>query len=193
MIAATGAFTAIFYWYFRPFPALGQVSEMLPLSFARLGVAFAAWTLLAYALASFLGAVFRRTVLAMVITLVLYVVLATATATAIRPHYAAPITVPSRGIGNTGASNGWVISDLEKAPNGQVLSRDDLYHYFRAGSSAADLFGIAAWPFPGRCVATCAARTLSLRPGCPRPCREGHPGHSRPPSRSPCSAGTSWC
>jgi ABC-type transport system involved in multi-copper enzyme maturation permease subunit len=133
MIAATGAFTAIFYWYLRPFFALGQVSEMLPLSFALLGVAFAAWTLLAYALAAFLGAVFRRTVLAMVITLVLYVVLAMATATAIRPHYATPVTVPSVDVGSTSASNssGWVISDLEKAPNGQALSRDDLYHYFQ--------------------------------------------------------------
>ncbi|HEY1670862.1 MAG TPA: ABC transporter permease subunit [Trebonia sp.] len=127
-VAATGAFTGIFYWYFRPFLALGQVSEMLPLSFALLGVAFAAWTLLAYALAAFLGAVFRRTVLAMVITLVLYVVLAMATATAIRPHYAAPVTVASASATN---SSGWVISDLEKAPNGQVLSRDDLYRYFQ--------------------------------------------------------------
>ena len=59
--AATGAFTAIFYWYFRPFLADGQVSEMLPLAFALLGVAFAAWTLLAFALAAFTGAVFRRT------------------------------------------------------------------------------------------------------------------------------------
>ena len=40
--AATGAFTALFYWYFRPFHADGQVSEMLPLAFGLLGVAFAA-------------------------------------------------------------------------------------------------------------------------------------------------------
>ncbi len=133
MLAATGAFTAIFYWYFRPFLALGQVSEMLPLSFALLGVAFAAWTLLAYSLAVFLGAVFRRSVLAMVITLVLYIVLAIASATTIRPHYATPVTVSSGGVGSTGASDssGWVISDLEKAPDGQLLSRDDLYHYFQ--------------------------------------------------------------
>ncbi|MGH3209647.1 MAG: ABC transporter permease subunit [Trebonia sp.] len=133
VVAATGAFTAIFYWYFRPFLALGQVSEMLPLSFALLAVAFAAWTLLAYALAAFLGAVFRRTVLAMVLTLVLYVVLAMATVTAIRPHYATPVTVSSASVGSTGASDGsgWVISDLERAPNGQELSRNDLYHYFQ--------------------------------------------------------------
>jgi hypothetical protein len=133
VLAATGAVTAIFYWYLRPFLALGQVSEMLPLSFALLGVAFAAWTLLAYSLAAFLGAVFRRSVLAMVLTLVLYIVLAIATATAIRPHYATPVTVPSGAVGNAGASNssGWVISDLEKAPDGQVLSRDDLYRDFQ--------------------------------------------------------------
>jgi hypothetical protein len=126
--AATGAFTAIFYWYLRPFLALGQVSEMLPLSFALLGVAFAAWTLLAYSLAAFLGAVFRRTVPAMAVTLVLYVVLAIATATAVRPHYAAPVTVPSASASGSG---GWVISDLVKAPDGQVQSRDDLYQHFK--------------------------------------------------------------
>jgi hypothetical protein len=138
MLAATGAFTAIFYWYLRPFLALGQVSEMLPLSFALLGVAFAAWTLLAYSLAAFLGAVFRRSVLAIVLTLVLYIVLAIATATAIRPHYATPVTVPSAAVGSAGSGD-WVISDLEKAPNGQVLSRDDLYHEFqRLPSSVQD-------------------------------------------------------
>jgi hypothetical protein len=126
--AATGAVTAIFYWYLRPFLALGQVSEMLPLSFALLGVAFAAWTLLAYSLAAFLGAVFRRTVPAMAVTLVLYVVLAIATATAVRPHYAAPVTVPSASASGSG---GWVISDLVKAPDGQVQSRDDLYQHFK--------------------------------------------------------------
>ena len=84
LIAATGAFTALFYWYLRPFLALGQVSEMLPLVFALLGVAFAAWTLLAYAVAAFLGALCRRTVPAMAITLVLYVALAMANAPACR-------------------------------------------------------------------------------------------------------------
>jgi hypothetical protein len=126
--AATGAFTAIFYWYFRPFLALGQVSEMLPLAFALLGVAFAAWTLLAYSLAAFLGTLLRRTVLAMAITLVLYVAAAMATGTAIRPHYATPVTVASAAAGGNG--EGWVISDFAKGPNGQELSQDDLYRTF---------------------------------------------------------------
>jgi ABC-2 family transporter protein len=153
--AGTGAFTAVLYWYLRPFFALGQVSEMLPLVFALLGVAFAAWTLLAYSLAAFLGAVFRRAVPAMAVTLVLYIVLTIATATAIRPHYAAPVTLPATVASD---SSGWVISDDVKAPTGQLLSRDDLYSYFRhlpasvQNSSSPDAFttwlarhGYTAW------------------------------------------------
>ena len=116
--AATGAVTAIFWWYFRPFLADGQVSEMLPLAFALLGVAFAAWTLLAYSVAAFLGTLFRRTVPAMAVTLVVYIALALATATALRPHYATPVTV--RGWNNGGV---WVISSWVKAPDGRVLNQ----------------------------------------------------------------------
>jgi hypothetical protein len=123
LTAATGAFTALFYWYFRPFLADGQVSEMLPLAFALLGVAFAAWTLFAFALAAFTGTLLRRTVPAMAITLVVYIVLAIATATAIRPHYFAPVTERGWNV-SSGAS--WVISSWVKAPNGQVLSQADL-------------------------------------------------------------------
>ncbi len=123
LTAVTGAFTALFYWYFRPFLANGQVSEMLPLAFALLGVAFAAWTLFAFALAAFTGTLLRRTVPAMAITLVVYIALTIATATTIRQHYAAPVTEHGWN-GNAGA--GWVLSSWAKAPNGQVLSQGDL-------------------------------------------------------------------
>jgi len=120
LTAVTGAFTALFYWYFRPFLADGQVSEFLPLAFGLLGVAFAAWTLFAYALAAFTGTLFRRTVPAMAVTLIVYIVLAIGTATSIRPHYAAPVTESGW---NQGAGAGWVISSWVKAPNGQHLSQ----------------------------------------------------------------------
>jgi hypothetical protein len=119
--AATGAFTAIFYWYFRPFLQDQQVSEMLPLGFALLGVAFAAWTLLSYSVAAFLGTLFRRTVPAMAVTLVVYIALAMAAATAIRPHYAAPVTV--KGWNN---GTGWITSQWVTAPDGTVLSQSAL-------------------------------------------------------------------
>jgi hypothetical protein len=119
--AAAGAFTAIFWWYFRPFLADGQVSEMLPLGFALLGVAFAAWTLLAYSVAAFLGTLFRRTLPAMAVTLLIYIALAMATATAIRQHYAAPVTMQGWNSGSV-----WVISSWVKAPDGHVLSQSAL-------------------------------------------------------------------
>ena len=143
LVAATAAFTAIFYWYYRPFLADGQVSEMLPLGFPLLGVAFAAWTLLAYSAAAFLGTLFRRTVPAMAVTLVVYIALAMATAIAIRPHYATPVTI--KGWDNGGGA-GWVISSWVKAPNGHVLSRaaqDSLYQHVPASvqnSSSPDAF-----------------------------------------------------
>ena len=121
--AVTGAFTGLFYWYFRPFLADGQVSEMLPLAFALLGVAFAAWTLFAFAVAAFTGTLFRRTLPAMAVTLIVYIVLAIGTATAIRPHYETPVTAHGW---NSTAGGGWVISSWVKAPDGHVLSQGDL-------------------------------------------------------------------
>jgi hypothetical protein len=120
LTAAIGAFTALFSWYFRPFLADGQVSEMLPLAFALLGVALAAWTLFAFATAAFLGTLIRRTVPAMAITLVVYIALAIATAVAIRPHYLTPVAEQGW---NGKPSAGWVISSWAKGPHGQLLSQ----------------------------------------------------------------------
>jgi hypothetical protein len=120
LTAITGAFTALFFWYFRPFLADGQVSEMLPLAFALLGVAFAAWTLFAYAVAAFTGTLLRRTVPAMAVTLVVYIALALVTATSVRAHYATPVT-ESGWNGSSGAA--WVISSFVKAPDGQILDQ----------------------------------------------------------------------
>jgi hypothetical protein len=117
-----GAFTALFYWYYRPFLEDGQVSSMLPLSFALLGVALAAWTLLSFALAAFLGAVFKRIVPAMAVTLVVYIALALATATTIRPHYETPVTVTGWN-GASGAA--WVTSSWIDSPGGQPVSENE--------------------------------------------------------------------
>jgi ABC-2 family transporter protein len=127
LTAAAGAFTALFYWYFRPFLSDGQVSEMLPLAFPLLGVLFAAWTLFAFATSAFFGTLLRRTVPAMAITLVVYIALALATATAIRPHYMTPVTEAGWN-GKAGA--GWVISSYVKAPNGHVLTTGDMNSLF---------------------------------------------------------------
>jgi len=48
--AVAWAFTELFGWYYHAFLADGQVSRLLPLAFGLLGVAFAAWTLAAFAM-----------------------------------------------------------------------------------------------------------------------------------------------
>ena len=82
-----------------------------------------AWTLFAFALAAFTGTLFRRTLPAMAVTLIVYIVLAIGTATAIRPHYETPVT--TQGWNGT-AGSAWGISSWVKAPDGRVLSQGDL-------------------------------------------------------------------
>ena len=119
--AATFAFTRLFTWYYHPFLADGQVSRLLPLAFGVLGVAFAAWTLIAFALAAFTGALFRRTLPAMAVSLIAWMVLAIGTATQLRQHYQAAIAVKGWNV-----SSGWVVSQWVTAPDGQKLSQGAL-------------------------------------------------------------------
>ena len=115
----TWAFTELFTWYYHAFLVDGQVSRLLPLAFGLLGVAFAAWTLAAFAIAAFFGALFRRTVPAMAATLVTWTVLAIGTATWLRQHYQAPLKTTAFN-SPTGA---WVISNYATGPNGHVVSQ----------------------------------------------------------------------
>ena len=122
----TWAFTELFTWYYHGFLADGQVSRLLPLAFGLLGVAFAAWTLAAFALAAFFGALIRRTVPAMAATLATWTVLAIGTAVALRQHYQAPL----RTTGNPPA-DAWVLGSYATGPNGQVLSQSALNQLFQ--------------------------------------------------------------
>ena len=116
-VAVTGAiwaFTELFSYYYHPFLGDGQVSRLLPLAFGLLGVAFAAWTLAAFAIAVFFGALIRRTVPAMAATLATWTVLAIATAVALRQHYQAPV----RTTGNPPA-DAWILGNYATGPGGQ--------------------------------------------------------------------------
>ena len=123
----TWAFTELFTWYYHAFLVDGQVSRLLPLAFGLLGVAFAAWTLAAFALAACYGALFRRTLPAMAATLVTWTVLAIGTAVALRQHYQAPL--------KTAAVNppagAWVLGTYATGPHGQVLSQQALDQLYR--------------------------------------------------------------
>jgi hypothetical protein len=108
LAAAGAAFSVLFSWYYHPFLAQGLTTEFLPVIFNLRGVDFAAWTLIAFAISAFAGAVIRRTVPAMAASLAAWIVLAMATVIVLRPHYEAPLT--ARGAGPDPTA--WVVSQV---------------------------------------------------------------------------------
>jgi hypothetical protein len=89
--AAAGAFTVLFSWYSQPFFAVGYTIPFATRLFDLLGVAFAAWTLAAFAIGALAGMLIRRVVPAIAATLAVYAGLAFATALWLRQHYMTPL------------------------------------------------------------------------------------------------------
>ena len=94
VVAAAGAFSVLLSWYYQPYFAAGnqtvffsQVSPLTAGLFDLRGVAFAAWTLAAFAIGALAGMLIRRVVPAIVATLVAYAGLALAAGTFLRRHY----------------------------------------------------------------------------------------------------------
>jgi hypothetical protein len=92
--AAAGSFSLLFSWYYRPYFAAGNqtrfLSEVSPLAsglFDLRWVAFAAWTLAAFAIGVLAGVLIRRVVPAIVATLAAYAGLALAVGIFLRRHY----------------------------------------------------------------------------------------------------------
>jgi hypothetical protein len=151
LTAATAAFSAPFSWYMHPFIADGQVSVLLPLMFGLRGVAFAAWTLTAFAIGAFTGAVIRRTVPALAASLAAWTVLDMVTAIFLRPRYEAALTLkggapfmPPPGLGNSWVVSSWTTGAGGKPVSGPALAR--LIRHAPAGvqnSPSPDAF--AAW------------------------------------------------
>jgi ABC-type transport system involved in multi-copper enzyme maturation permease subunit len=98
--AAAGAFSVLFSWYYRPLFALGVTIPLAPEAFVLRGVAFAAWTLAAFAIGALAGMLIRRVVPAIVATLAAYAGLAFAAGLYLRENYLAPL-VTSNLILNT--------------------------------------------------------------------------------------------
>ena len=89
--AIAGAFSVLISWYYQPYLATGKLySPSSPLShwlFDLRGVAFAAWTLAAFAIGAFAGMLVRRVVPAIVATLAGYTVLAVVVGDVLRADY----------------------------------------------------------------------------------------------------------
>ena len=80
-----------FPWYNQPFVAAGYDDPFSTRVFDLHGIAFAAWTLAAFAIGVLAGMLIRRVVPAIAATLAVYAGLALATAVYLRQHYMAPL------------------------------------------------------------------------------------------------------
>ena len=74
-------------WFFDPFVKTQHMTAVSPAVFGTRGVVYAAWALTALCLGTFLGAVLRRLLPAMLVTLAAYLALAAVTWLYLRDHY----------------------------------------------------------------------------------------------------------
>ncbi len=124
LTAAAAAFSQLFGWFFYPFFAgreFAQASAFAPIYFTLTGIAFAAWTLTAFAIGALAGVLIRRAVPAMAAALAAWSGLLLATLLFLRRHYEAPLTTRT---GQTSPSS-WVISNWWTGPNGQRVTSEN--------------------------------------------------------------------
>ena len=124
--AAAGAFSVLFSWYYQPFFAQTlSFNFQVPLDpglFDLRGVAFAAWTLAAFAIGALAGMLIRRVVTALAATLAVYTGLALAAGLYLREHYLTPLLVKNANP----PRSAWVISQQWYAKGGQPVSQSVL-------------------------------------------------------------------
>ena len=106
---AAGAFSVLVSWYIQPLWGAGDDNGPLyPTIFDLRGVAFAAWTLAAFAIGALAGILIRRVIPAMFAAFASYAGLAFTTGAFLRGHYEAPLISTNPNF----SSRAWVISQL---------------------------------------------------------------------------------
>jgi hypothetical protein len=130
--AVAGAFSVLFSWYYQPFFANQFHPPVVPLAttvFDLRGVAFAAWTLAAFAIGALAGMLIRRVVPAIAATLAAYAGLAFVVGWFLRQHYLTPLTV--RNVSPD--SSAWIISQWW-TKGGQPVSQSTLANVLQQGA-----------------------------------------------------------
>lgn len=122
LTAAAAALSQLFGWFYYPFFAFPSDSAFSPQYFELTGIAFAAWTLTAFAIGALAGVLIRRVVAAIVAGMAVWAGLLLTTLLYLRPHYQAPLTV--RGAGGAPGASPWVISQWWTGPNGQHITSE---------------------------------------------------------------------
>jgi ABC-type transport system involved in multi-copper enzyme maturation permease subunit len=131
--AVAGAFTVLIAWYNQPWVAAGYVTPFSARVFDLLGVAFAAWTLAAFAIGVLAGMLIRRAVPAIAASLAAYAGLAFATALWLREHYITTLVTHHPNL----PGSAWIISHWYTGRNGKPLSHAAISQILQAYHPAA--------------------------------------------------------
>ncbi|WP_375478700.1 ABC transporter permease subunit [uncultured Jatrophihabitans sp.] len=117
-LAAVG-FSALFAWWFAPFtPLMGRMS--IGQAYEVSGTVFAARTAFGLALGLLFGAVLRRVVAAMAVTLALWVATVWVSMVYLRPVIEHPLDLPAHSSLIT--RGGWTVSEYFRGPSGAHLA-----------------------------------------------------------------------
>jgi len=131
--AAAGVFSLLFSWYYQPFfTQTLAFNNQVPLDagvFDLRGVAFAAWTLAAFAIGALAGMLIRRVVPAIAATLAACTGLAVAAGLYLREHYMTPLLVKNADA----PRNAWIISQWW-TKGGKPVSQSALSQFLQQGA-----------------------------------------------------------
>ncbi len=139
--AAAGLFTLLMSWYYQPYFAAGNQTPQTPLFpglFGLRGVAFAAWTLAAFAIGALAGMLIRRVVPAIAATLAAYAGLAFATGLFLRQHYLTPLLTSN----SNPPGSAWIISQQWQTKGGQPVSQSVLSQVLQGAPQLAGKGGV---------------------------------------------------
>jgi ABC-type transport system involved in multi-copper enzyme maturation permease subunit len=134
--AAAGLFSILFSWYYQPFFAEQQQTPFDPSLFNLRGVAFAAWTLAAFAIGALAGMLIRRVVPAIAATLAVYAGLTLGVGLYLRQHYMTPLVTSNPNV----PGSAWVISQWW-TKGGQPVSQATINQVLQAYQPAATKIG----------------------------------------------------
>ena len=111
--AAAGTFSVLLDWYYQPYFAarnsamsLSEASPLYAGLFDLRGIAFAAWTLAAFAIGALAGMLIRRIVPAIAATMAAYAGLAFACGAFLRQHYLTPLVTSNLNV----PGSAWILS-----------------------------------------------------------------------------------
>ncbi len=142
---AAGALGVLISWYYQPYLATGnqtlglsEVTPFFPGLFDLRGVAFAAWTLAAFAIGALAGMLIRRVVPAIAATLAAYAGLAFATGLFLRQHYLTPLLTSN----SNPPGSAWIISQQWQTKGGQPVSQSVLSQVLQGAPQLAGKGGV---------------------------------------------------